>query len=104
MIEAMVFSSLTNIPTINGYSGTSSDTIERNWIDLSDYASVWDYINRINLSSMGCLFSNQTVDKLSQLSTLNIHFQEEVSPGNQETIKSGCGLQIKMFLYNYEII
>lgn len=79
-IEGMVFSSLTNIPTINGYSGTSpNNVIERNWIDPSNYESVWGYINRNKLDSMGCIFTNQTFNKISILSTLNFRLQDENS-------------------------
>ena len=110
-IEAMVLSSFTNIPTINGYSGTfPSDAIERNWDDPSDYESVLDYINRNNLSSMGCIFSNQTVNKLSKFSTLNIHSQEGESlweSGNNKKwvwiTDQNTSLQLRNYLTNHPV-
>ena len=67
-MDATVLSALSNIPTINGYSGTSpGDGIFRNWSDPSNFQEVRNYISRQGLSEKGCLVSN---DGLSHVNSL----------------------------------
>jgi hypothetical protein len=72
-MDGMVLSALTNIPTINGYSGTfPSDAIQRRWYDPSENSLAFDYINRNNLNIKGCFVNNNYVSKLSKLTPLYI--------------------------------
>ncbi len=72
-IEGMVLSSLTNVPTINGYSGTfPEDAIKRDWDQPSANKFAVEYINRNNLDQTGCIVSNSNYSSLSVLSPILI--------------------------------
>lgn len=77
-IEGMILSSKTNIPSINGYSGTSpNDGIKRSWGDPGEFRFVVDYINRNKLKSNGCVVTNKYVSRLSTSNPLLIKFSDE---------------------------
>lgn len=77
-IEGMILSSKTNIPSINGYSGTSpQDTIRRSWDDPSEFNFVVDYINRNKLNSSGCVVTNKNIFKLTTINSLLVKFSDE---------------------------
>jgi len=60
-IEGMLLSSLINVPTINGYSGTfPSDAIKRNWDQPSANKYAVEYIKRNKLDQTGCIINNQS--------------------------------------------
>lgn len=65
---AMVLSANINVPTINGYSGTSpKDVIEREWIEPSSIRAIEEYVNRNNLELDGCIVSYNYFRKLSNI-------------------------------------
>jgi hypothetical protein len=67
-IESMVLSSLINVPTINGYSGTfPEDSIKLDWDQPSANKFAVDYINRNNLDQTGCIVSNSNYSRLAVL-------------------------------------
>lgn len=75
-MDGMVLSAITNIPTINGYSGTSpSDEIRRLWADPSEVQEVKNYIKRQKLKNNGCIVSNDGVTKIDSLLPNNVLIQ-----------------------------
>ena len=72
-MDAMVLSVITNVPTLNGYSGTSpSDGIQRLWTDPSEVQEVKNYVQRQKLDNSGCIVSNDGVTKINFLMPNNI--------------------------------
>jgi hypothetical protein len=72
-IEGMVLSSLINVPTINGYSGTfPADAIKLDWDQPSANKFAIEYINRNQLNQKGCILSNSNYSPLSEISPIFI--------------------------------
>ena len=77
-MDGMVFSALTNLPTLNGYSGTSpSDGIIRNWSDPSDFQQVKEYVERQKLSKQGCIVSNDGFTYVNAFSPSMVSIQNQ---------------------------
>jgi len=73
-IEGILFSSLINLPTLNGYSGTSpADVIERDWIEPSSHLYALRYIERNNLDLEGCVVSNHIFSKIKNFGPHNFY-------------------------------
>lgn len=77
-MDGMVFSALTNLPTLNGYSGTSPrDGITRNWSDPSDFQQVKQYVDRQKLSNQGCIVSNDGFMHVNAFSPSMVSIQNQ---------------------------
>ena len=84
-MDGMVLSAITNVPTLNGYSGTSpSDGIRRLWTDPSEVEEVKNYIKRQNLENTGCIISNDGVTKIDSLFPNNVLIQSGDSSWEQD--------------------
>ena len=78
-MDAMVLSAITNVPTLNGYSGTSpEDGIQKFWSDPSEIEVVKDYVKRQKLNNKGCIVSNDGVTAIVALMPTNILSDSEV--------------------------
>lgn len=72
-MDGVILSSITNVPTINGYSGSApEDRINRWWADPTNYSEVQKYIERQQLSKRGCVVSKTMIQYLNVFSFLNI--------------------------------
>ena len=84
-MDGMVLSAITNVPTLNGYSGTSpSDGIRRLWTDPSEVEEVKNYIKRQKLENNGCIVSNDGVTKIDSLFPNNVLIQSGDSSWEQD--------------------
>ncbi len=95
-IEAMVFSSLINVPTVNGYSGTfPKDAIQRGWADPSGFTYVIDYINRNNLSLNACLLTNTNLFHINLHNQLFVNFSDSILLWEENKNRSWVWIQDK---------
>ena len=84
-MDGMVLSAITNVPTLNGYSGTSpGDGIRRLWTDPSEVEEVKNYVKRQKLENNGCIVSNDGVTKIDSLLPNNVLIQSGDSSWEQD--------------------